>query len=45
MTHRPLTFEHSIVITAAPDAVLAAFFDPAALTASAGLGGSKLEIG
>ena len=31
MTHRPLTFEHSIVITASPDAVLAAFFDPAAL--------------
>jgi uncharacterized protein YndB with AHSA1/START domain len=33
MAHRPLTFEHSVVITAAPDAVLAAFFDPAALTA------------
>ncbi len=32
MARRPLTFEHSIVITAAPDAVLAAFFDPAALT-------------
>jgi len=31
MDRRPLTFEHSIVITAAPDAVLAAFFDPAAL--------------
>ena len=32
MACRPLTFQHSIVITAAPDAVLAAFFDPAALT-------------
>ena len=31
MTRRPLTFEHSIVITASPGAVLAAFFDPAAL--------------
>ena len=29
----PLTFEHSIVITAAPDAVLAAFFNPEAPTA------------
>ncbi len=32
MARRPLIFEHSLVITAAPDAVLAAFFDPAALT-------------
>ena len=32
MARRPLTFEHSLVITAAPDAVLAAFFDPVALT-------------
>ncbi len=32
MDRHPLTFEHSIVITASPAAVLAAFFDPAALT-------------
>ncbi len=31
MAVRPLTFEHSVLITAAPDAVLSAFFDPAAL--------------
>jgi len=33
MAAPPLTFEHSITITAAPGAVLAAFFDPDALTA------------
>ena len=32
MDPRPLTFEHSIVITASPAAVLEAFFNPAALT-------------
>ena len=32
MDRGTLTFEHSIVITAAPTAVLAAFFDPEALT-------------
>lgn len=33
MAFRPLAFEHSIVITAAPETVLSAFFDPAALNA------------
>jgi hypothetical protein len=32
MSRHPLNVEHSIVITAAPGTVLAAFFDPAALT-------------
>ena len=31
MARSPLTFEHTIMITATPGAVLAAFFDPAAL--------------
>ena len=32
MDPRPLTFEHSVVITAAPASVLEAFFDPSALS-------------
>ena len=32
MNRHTLTFEHTVVITAAPASVLAAFFDPAALT-------------